>query len=123
MLMLALEFITWWYGPGYRRLMRAVAGRIHGLAMVFSLPLLIMTLGAPWRRIISYGGGSLGERARAVLDNLISRCVGLVVRCLVIIVAIIAIAVVALGGGLLVVLWPLSPLVAIGLVVRGLLPW
>jgi len=123
MLMLAIEFITWWYGPGYRRLILSVGQRIRGLTLVFSLPLLILTLGAPWRRIISYGGGSIGDRARALLDNLISRCVGLVVRCIVIIVAIIAITVVAVAGGLLILLWPLSPLVAVALVIRGFLPW
>jgi hypothetical protein len=123
MLMLGVEFVRWWYGNGYKALLRGIGAQIRRLVATFSLPLLIRTLGAPWRRIISYGGGSLGDRMRALLDNVISRCVGLVVRCIVILSAGIAIAGVALGGFALLILWPFLPFIGVALIIRGIFPW
>lgn len=121
MLMLALEFIHWWYGPGYRQFLTGIMARIHRLAIIFSVPLLIRTLGAPWRRVITYSRGSISDRARAALDNLISRAVGLVVRSLVILVALLAMAATAAGGAVLALFWPLAPVVGAGLVIWGLI--
>ncbi|HUC87136.1 MAG TPA: hypothetical protein VMR75_02305 [Candidatus Saccharimonadales bacterium] len=121
--MLGVEFLEWWYGRGYKALVLGIGARIRRIVSMFSLPLLIRTLGAPWRRIISYGGGSIGDRARAMLDNIISRFVGFCVRCIVILAACITVIVVAIGGGLLLILWPFLPLISFALVIRGLFPW
>jgi hypothetical protein len=82
--------------------------------------MLIRTLLAPWRRIVSLGGGSLDARIRAALDNLVSRCVGFAVRILVLIGATLAILLTLALSIALVIIWPLLPLAFIYFIVRGI---
>jgi len=119
--MLVIEFFRWWYGRGLAQLFKGILGRLRAIVLAFSLPILVRTLFAPWRRIISYSSGSLGDRFRAMLDNLISRVVGTMVRLVVMLTAVIGLMVVAVGGAVALVVWPLLPVIAVGLVVRGLL--
>lgn len=123
MLMLALEMIQWWYGLGWLRLIADVRGAIIRVNQVFSTAILLRTLGAPWRRIITYGGNSIADKFKAALDNLVSRMVGFAVRSLVLLTAVLSIVVIAVGGLILLVLWPLLPVLGIGLIVRGALKW
>lgn len=117
--MLALAFLQWWYGPGWFRAWNALGARLKRTYYGFSVPQLSRTLFAPWRRIVSLGGGSLGERLRAMIDNLVSRCVGLVVRLITLFAAAMIIIwwiIIAIGQ---LVIWPLVPVGAIILIVRG----
>jgi hypothetical protein len=123
MLMVIIEFFTWWYTAGYKKLLTSIGNRLRRIGMAFSVPQLLLTLFSPWRRIISYGGGSISDRLKAVLDNLISRIVGAVVRIIVILVAGVSMVAVSVGGALALILWPLAPVIAVILVLRGLLPW
>ena len=121
--MLVGEYIHWWYGPGYLWLLRGIGGRLHRLALSFSVPILIRTLFAPWKRIISYGGTGLQAQLRAAVDNAVSRLVGFMVRVVVLVVAALLMAVTALIGLILLILWPLAPGIALFLIVRGFLRW
>ncbi len=117
--MLALAFLQWWYGPGWFRAWNSLGARLKRTYYGFSVPQLSRTLFAPWRRIVSLGGGSLGERMRAMVDNLVSRCVGLVVRLITLFAAAVIIVwwiIIAIGQ---LVIWPLVPIAAIMLIVRG----
>lgn len=76
---------------------------------------------APWRRIITPPGGSLEQRVRALLDNTVSRLVGFAVRLIALIAACVLIALYTLIGGLIVLLWPVLPILGPALVVGGLL--
>jgi hypothetical protein len=58
---------------------------------------------------------------RAVVDNLISRVVGFAVRLFALIAAIGLIGIYVLFGGLLLILWPLIPLLGPALIVGGFL--
>jgi hypothetical protein len=118
-----MEFVRWWYGPGWVHLVRSSVQRVRGLALAFSLPILIRTLFAPWRRIISYGSKSFQDSMRAALDNFISRFVGFGVRVIVMLTAIVLIILSSLLSLVAVICWPLLPIVGIGLIIRGLLPW
>jgi len=121
--MVIMEFITWWYTRGYAKLIQTLSRRLQRIAQTFSVPLLIRTLFAPWRRIITYGGTSFIDGLKAMLDNFISRVVGAGVRIIVIGVAGVSMLAVTLIGLILMVLWPLAPILAVGLIVRGVLPW
>lgn len=123
MLMLAVEFVRWWYGAGWMRLIHSIRDRIRRIALSFSVPLLLKTLFLPWRRIISYGGNSIADKFKAALDNLVSRVVGAMVRLIVILTAGIAIVLTAVGGAIAVVLWPLVPVLGVGLIIRGFMAW
>jgi hypothetical protein len=95
--------------------------RLSGLADMFSIGILVHTLFSPWRRIITYPGAGLDARLRAFGDNLVSRAVGFTVRFFVLLAAALAFVFVAIMGVLEVLIWPLLPLLAAALIVKGVL--
>ena len=119
--MLVMELFKWWYGPGYLRLFREIKGGLTRLALTFSAPILIRTLFAPWRRIISPGSSSFIEDLKAMLDNIISRFVGFGVRLVVLITAGILLALGAVLGAVVIVVWPLTPVLGLFLIFKGLI--
>ena len=119
--MLLVAFVQWWYGPGWRDTASRISARIRLTYLTFSVPILIPTMFAPWRRIITYPGRSMGEKFRAVLDNLISRAVGFIVRLFALLAALIIMGGYAIFGGLLLIIWPVVPLLGPALIVGGLL--
>ena len=110
MVMLVLAFFSWWYGRGWRDVALSIQPRVSGVLYNFSVTQLLRTLFAPWRRIITYPGSSLGDRLRAWGDNMFSRAIGFVVRVVVLIAAFITVIAVALLSLAEVVIWPLLPL-------------
>jgi len=120
-LMLVVAFLQWWYGPGWRDASNRLVAKIHETYLNFSMPILLRTMFSPWRRIITPPGGSLDAKMRAALDNTISRLVGFTVRLVALIAACVLIALYALIGGLIVLLWPILPILGPALVVGGLL--
>lgn len=120
MIMLVKSFFSWWYGAGWRSVAASLKPRIQGVVASFSVPQLLRTMFAPWRRIITYPGRSLEERFRAWGDNLFSRAVGFVVRVSVLVVALISVGVVAFLTLLELIIWPLLPFAVPGCLVAGL---
>lgn len=119
--MVALQMFVWWYGPGWKAAAKGISKGINGVSRLFSIPILIRTLFAPWKRIISYPGASLDAKLRAYGDNIVSRAVGFTVRFLVLLTALATSTVVAVGGIVGCVLWPLAPPTAVALIIRSLL--
>ena len=115
-----LAMLRWWYGTGWMGALQRIGVWTKGVERNFSLSLLLRTLFSPWRRIVSFSGRSFDARVRASLDNLVSRCVGFVVRFFVIIAALLAMVVALLGAVILVVVWPLLPLAFVYFVVRSI---
>jgi hypothetical protein len=119
--MLALAFLDWWYGPGWFRAWNSLGGRLKRTYYGFSVPQLSRTLFAPWRRIVTPGGGAIGDRLRATVDNAVSRVVGFFVR----VFTLVAAAFVCLWWVVIaliqLVIWPFIPLVGVVLIVKGLL--
>lgn len=108
--MLIGSFFTWWYGEGWKQILKSLDLRVKIIADFFSIRLLLRTLTAPWKQIISYSGTSLDSKFRAMIDNLFSRAVGLVVRTLVLLLAIISIVIVGLLTIVEMILWPILPI-------------
>lgn len=119
LLMLAIEFFAWWYGAGWLQTVRNVQKRLAKTSHMFSVPILLRTLFAPWKRIVSYPGASLDAKLRAASDNLFSRCVGFTVRIMVLLAAFIMLTVVGVFALAEVVVWPLLPLAVPVLIVLG----
>jgi len=119
--MFMFGIFTWWYGAGWIGTMRSARRRMSDLAATFSLGILLRTLFAPWRRVVTYPGAGLDARFRAMGDNLISRCVGFTVRFFVLLAAGVAFVVLATASMLEFVVWPLIPIAAIVLIIKGLL--
>lgn len=119
--MLIRAFFQWWYGDGWRDLRAGFGKRIHRTYLAFSVPILLRTMLAPWRRIVSSGAKTLGERMRAVVDNAVSRVVGFTVRLLALVAALVVLCFDIVIGGLLIVAWPVLPPLAVILITLGLL--
>jgi hypothetical protein len=119
--MLLAAYIRWWYGPGWRDSAGRLQARLTKTYFTVSVPILLTTMYAPWRRIVSAGGGSLGDRFRAGVDNVVSRGVGFGVRLMALGAACFIMLVTALVGGVILLLWPVIPLLGPALVVGGLL--
>jgi len=119
--MLVVAFLQWWYGPGWRDCGNRVTAKMRETYLGFSVPILLKTMFAPWKRIISAPGGGLQDKLRAMIDNLVSRLVGFMVRLLALIAACILMLLYSVGGALFLLLWPALPLIGPALIVGGLI--
>jgi len=118
--MLALEFFTWWYSRGWRQLAKNMQRRIALTSSMFSVPILLRTLFAPWKRIITYPGASIEAKVRAFSDNMVSRFVGFTVRILVLFAAAIMLLIVSAVAVVELVAWPLLPVLVLVTLVKGI---
>jgi hypothetical protein len=105
--MLVTAFFFWWYGAGWRGVAKSIGPRLHDVGATFSVSQLSRTLFAPWRRIITYPGDSLGAKFRAWGDNVFSRAVGFVVRLIVLFAALLTMIFVLVFSVVEVIVWPL----------------
>jgi hypothetical protein len=117
--MLIVPLFSWWYGQGWQLVIKNAELRLVRVAHIFSLPILIRTLFAPWRRIITYPGAGLDAQLRAFGDNLVSRCIGFTVRVLVLIAAGLILMLTACIGFVSIILWPLVPLAVPVCLIKG----
>ena len=121
--MLFVNLLRWWYGDGWRRRARIVSMQIDGVIDYFSIDLLLKTLFSPFRQI-SAGkvDGPLGVQLRAFADRIISRVIGAMIRTVLLIFGLIAIASQVLFGGIILLVWvfiPLLPFVGAVLALTG----
>ena len=114
------QLVTWWYGRGWMGMWRRTTRTAGNLSRAFSMPLLMRTLFAPWRQIVTYPGASLDAKMRAYADNAVSRLVGFAVRIVVLVAALASVGITMVAGTILSVLWPLVPLAAIALIIKGI---
>lgn len=112
------SLVTWWYGAGWLEAMRDIRNRVLGISLAFSIPILLRTMFAPWRRITTLPDRSLDTKMRALLDNFISRLVGFFVRLGVIFSALVIAIVTFAFFTLIALAWPLVPLIAVYSLVR-----
>ena len=117
--MLVMAFFRWWYTAGWLRLLVEIKRRLIRLGQTFSVPVLLRTLFKPWKQIVALRdpNATIGMRMRGLLDNLISRFVGLVVRLLTLVAGALTIVVLGVLGLLTLISWPLLPLITVGLAV------
>ena len=117
--MIFLDLIFWWYGPGWLRTVRRISERTQKVGKAFSIPTLLGTLFSPWRRIVSAGGKGLDGKLQALLDNLVSRAIGFVVRVMVLFTAVFMLAGSLLLGVAIVIIWPLIPVLFVYSLIKG----
>ncbi len=81
----------------------------------FSIPFLLRTLFAPWRKYrLSYGKGfDIGRAAEILVFNAFSRVTGMILRILVIFFGIISQTLFFLGGAIFVAVWIILPLLTV----------
>lgn len=120
-------FFSWWYTSGWGRQVERSYERLQDVADMFSIGLLIRTWGAPFRQI-SAGqiNGPIAEQLRIIVDKLVSRMIGAMIRSVMIVIGCGAIILSAIVGMMMVVIWPfmpLLPLAGILLALVGWMPW
>lgn len=125
--MFIVDILSWWYSAGWRQQGMLVKERLATTIDFFSIDLLARTLFAPFRQI-SAGrvDGPLSVKLQALLDRMISRLIGGMVRSTMIVVGVGAIVVHGVIGVLRTILWaliPVVPLIGIVLFVIGWTPW
>lgn len=114
------EMLRWWYVTGWMQAVRRISSWTMGVEHAFSLSLLMRTLFAPWRRIMSASGRSLDAKMHAAMDNAVSRAVGFFIRLFVILAAGVSMLVAFIAGVIMAALWPLLPLAVIFCIVKGI---
>ena len=124
--MFIVGLLSWWYGTGWRQRSQIVRGRLASTIDYFSIDLLLKTFFSPFRQI-SAGkvSGSLGVQWRAFVDRLISRCIGAIVRFILIIIGSVVILFWGAIGLVSLALWaviPLLPIVGLGAMFIGWTP-
>jgi hypothetical protein len=117
--MLAIAFLRWWYGAGWKAINANVRTRMQRTVDSFSVPTLIRTLFAPWKRIVATPGSGISAHMQAMGDNAVSRVVGFSVRLIVLFTAGISLLFFGLFGIVQVLVWPLVPLLVVAFVIGG----
>lgn len=95
--------------------------RITKISQLFSVPILLRTLFAPWRRIVTQPGAGIDAQMRALGDNMISRTIGFAVRVIVLLTAGVCMFAMTVIAALELVLWPLVPLMIVVSIVMGVI--
>lgn len=115
-----LEMLRWWYSTGWLQAMERIISWPRGIGRSLSVSLLLATLLAPWRRIVSVGGRSLDDKMRNTADNFISRCIGFFVRIGVLIAAALYSAAALAVATIIVIIWPIAPVAIVYFIFRGI---
>lgn len=121
--MLILNCLQWWYGTGWKW-RAAQSGRVmSGWADYFSVESILRTMFAPYKLTLTGGHGrGLSEKFQVLLDSLVSRFVGFLVRLSLLLAAALLFVVYGILSVAALIVWPfvpLLPLVAVILAVVG----
>jgi hypothetical protein len=116
MIMMALMLVSWWYSEGWKTAAARAGERVKNVLQFFSVGLLASTLFAPFRQIDAGGGvqGPLDAKLRAFGDQLFSRIFGAFIRLVFIFLGLFCAVFAGALGVVIVVLWPLVPVLPIG---------
>lgn len=120
MVMIFLELLRWWYGPGWVQAFNNIGERFNKIARIFAIPTLLKTLFSPWKRIMTTNAKGIDAMMRAMVDNLVSRTVGFMVRSTVLWTAVFLLGGSLIYGVLLVIVWPLVPVLIAFFFILGL---
>jgi hypothetical protein len=120
MKLMIFELFRWWYGAGWQTMIRNIKQGPISVERNFSVGILVNTLFAPWKRMTTVSGKALDARVQAMLDNLISRCVGFFVRLFVLIAAGVSILLTFIMAIIIAGVWPLVPALIIFGAVKGI---
>lgn len=109
--MFLVGLFTWWYGRGWQGQLLRVRERLRTTFDFFSIGQLLGTLFAPYRQISAgRAKGSLAVLARAVVDQLISRVIGAIIRLFTILAGVVVLALLLVFEALIIAFWVLLPL-------------
>lgn len=120
--MFLVGMISWWYGDGWKDRVAISINRLKISADFFSIKQMLATLFEPFRQISANKvDGSINVKIQSFFDRLLSRFIGLFMRTFMIIAGIIIIAIQAIFGAIIAILWAAIPLLPfVGLIISVL---
>lgn len=118
--MSAPNFLVWWFVSEPKMIWQRTLFATRKTFGYFSVGLLVKTLFAPWKRDIRRPlNASLDVVLRMMIDNMVSRFVGLVIRSVTIILGLISTVFMFAGGSLLMLIMLFAPAVGLVIIWRG----
>lgn len=122
MLSVMVIFWRWYYEEAMRDILTGWKNFIIFSLEYFSIPLLLKTLFAPWKRDITRKprGLDLKKLFEYITFNLISRGLGFIVRFLTICVGILFFFFVVIAGAVFFLIWIFLPLIFVGLFILAI---
>lgn len=126
--MFIVGLFTWWYTLGWKKVSHILIDNIIASEDFFSIDLLLRSLFAPFKQISATSNvdGNFQVKLQAWFDKQFSRVVGAIVRTGLILAGTFWLIIQVIADALILILWPLLPLLPIvGLVLAlgGWLPW
>jgi len=112
-MMVSMEFLIWHYSKGLRFYINRWFAYFDWVNHYFSVPLLIKTFFAPWKRLVvtdKSPGFNLGKFIEKVTFNIISRGIGAIVRFSLFWVGLVLIVLIYLLGIAGLVIWLIFPI-------------
>jgi len=104
-LLFIINFIKWWYTKGLIRLFEYEAVFIAYLANIFSIKESLLHLFSPWKKLVEARRAGLEGFRDWIIDNLVSRSVGFVMRLFLIIFFLVSLTVSLAGCIVLIIVW------------------
>ena len=99
--------LSWWYSTGYRDFLQLLLSKLRDTTDFFSIDLLLKTLFSPYKQISAeVNSGSFFQR---LLDKLISRVIGFIIRFFIIIVGSLVLILQSILTIFAAFCWPLLP--------------
>lgn len=117
------EMIIWWYAKGWSVFIQKLRTFLTNTIDFFSMDSLLRTLFQPYRQIsaaTANADSSLDLKFHMFIDRLVSRAVGFVTRLFLLFFGLGIIVVGGLTSLILIIIWPLIPLLPIVGIVLGL---
>ena len=116
-------FWRWYYGRAKKDVLKGWKNFIIFSLEYFSIPMLLRTLFAPWKRDITKRprGLDLKKLFECLIFNLISRGIGFLVRFITICLGILFFFSVIILGAVFFIIWLFLPLIMLGLFILALL--
>lgn len=78
--MLIIDYFTWWYGKGLTVFFLWWKNILGFINYYLTPGEMLRTLFYPWKRDVVFYGESLDQKLKAILDNLVSRFIGFILR-------------------------------------------
>lgn len=113
--MFIVGMLSWWYTAGWKKIYNILVEKLVVSEDFFSMDILLSNLFAPFKQISATGyiGGTMQDKMRDWFDKQFSRVFGAVIRLLLIIVGSGWLLVQAIVDIVILLIWPLLPVLPI----------
>jgi len=116
-----ITFFAWWYLEFPKQIFKIFKLATTNLIQSFSVPEILKTFFSTWKRTYnSVAGKSLNDKINALVDNLISRGIGITIRTFLIIVFVFFVIIYSLLLLLILTAWLVGPVLPFVVLIIGI---